>query len=234
MQNLTLSKLAEGIVKVRDNAKKAFEDAGILKEAGRISSAYALAYISCEESGKISILLGAATNLAHGAPVDWKTTGKRFRSHQSKASQFLALARTIPFIMETAARGEKTIDTERLFIKALLGVMVGPQLFASRNAAFYCDFDRDAFIRPEDQIDSSMLDSMMEFARQNLKAAEVLAAGSAEDVALRIDGAAKAGRSQTTYTHVENSKALIEDLLSPENKLLIDKALKEAFAKQKA
>ena len=231
MRDLTLNQVAIGVFKIFANAKSLLQDAYLLKQNNRISSAYALAYICCEKAGKISILVGAATNLAHGSEVKWKSTSKRFLSHNSKASQFFALARTIPSILKAAADGETVIDFEQLRIKALLGVMMGPTLFANRSAALYCDEKDGTFSVPADHISLEMLNEMLDLAEQNIAGAELMCGDSSDDFAARMMQMAKDGKSKTTYDHIETSKSLVEFLLSPESRAVIKEAFTEASKK---
>ena len=53
---ISLAMIAEGMNVARTNAKRLFDDASALHEVRRTHSAAALAILSIEESGKISIL----------------------------------------------------------------------------------------------------------------------------------------------------------------------------------
>jgi AbiV family abortive infection protein len=203
MQKLSLQTICDGAVRVRDNASELLEDARLLRQNGRVSRAYALAYMACEEAGKLSILLGAATKIALGIPVDWKATRKRFRSHDSKASQFMGLARSIPIILEAVAAGRKTIDTEELMIKATVGVVFGPALFAKRNASIYCDFAEASFTSPNEQIKESMADQMIEYANTHIIAANAILGQSAEEATKNITAAASRTRYDNAMTYAK-------------------------------
>jgi AbiV family abortive infection protein len=194
MQNLSLQTICDGIVRVRNNASELLEDAKLLRQNGRISRAYALAYMACEEAGKLSILIGAATQIALGVPVDWKTRRKRFRSHDSKASQFMALAKAIPIIQEAAAAGRKTVDIDEVMIKSAVGVVFGPTLFATRNAAIYCDFVDGSFTSPSEQIKETMADQMIEYAGNHVLVANMVLGKSAEEAATSITASASQER----------------------------------------
>src|ERR1700730_11644399 len=186
MQNLSLQTLCDGMLRVRDNAASLLEDAKLLRQNGRIPRAYALAYVACEEAGKLSILVGTATETVLGIPIDWKVKYKRFRSHDSKASQFLGFARAIPMLLEAVAAGRKSVDAEELMIKATAGVLIGPALFTKRNASIYCDFVENSFTSPADQIDDKMADQMIEFAELHVAAANLILGNSAQEAAKTI------------------------------------------------
>ncbi|ESZ46655.1 AbiV family abortive infection protein [Mesorhizobium sp. RSR565B] len=186
MKDLSLQAICEGMIAIRHNASELLKDAELLYQNSRISRSYALSYVACEEAGKLSILLGAATQIVLGIPVDWKVTGKRFRSHDSKASQFMGLASAVPLIEEAVAAEKKAIDVEDLFMKAAAGVAVGPALFRYRNASMYCDFEDGSFVTPDERINASMAEQMIKFAKQQITAANVLLASSAEETAANI------------------------------------------------
>ena len=183
MNQMSLLAICEGMIRVRDNAAELLEDARLLRENGRVSRAYTLAYMACEEYGKLSILIGVAVKMVVGIPVAWKATRKRFNSHNSKASQFVALARTIPLILEAAASGSKTVNTEELMIKASVGVLFGPTMFSMRNASIYCDFVDNSFVGPSEQINESMADQIIGYAQTHLATASRLIVGTPEDLA---------------------------------------------------
>jgi AbiV family abortive infection protein len=186
LENLTLHTLCDGMMRIRDNAAALLEDARLLRQNGRKCRAYTLAYMACEKAGKLSILIGAATQIVLGISVDWKTTRKRFRSHDSKASQFMGLANAMPIIRAAAEAGERTVDIEDLMMKAAAGVLVGPALFAQRNSSIYCDFADGAFTSPDQQISDEMADRMIEYATQDVAAAKLMLGYSIEETANKL------------------------------------------------
>lgn len=135
MRDLDLLTLCQGIVAVKDNALELLDDAKLLRANSRLARAYAAAYMACEENGKLSILLGAATQIIIGRPVDWKSTAKRFRSHDFKASQFMGLANAIPILESAVEVGLTSVSVDEVLFKAFVGIKVGPMLFQSRNAS---------------------------------------------------------------------------------------------------
>jgi AbiV family abortive infection protein len=170
--------------------------------------------MACEEAGKLPILIGTATEVVLGIPVDWKTTHKRFRSHESKASQFLGLARAIPMIRSAAAAGQKTIDAEEMMIKAAVGVVIGPALFSKRNASIYCDFEGNSFTSPVDQIDSGMTDQMIEFAEQNVAAANLILGSSAQEAAQKLKNRASRERYDAIMSRASEAADLAQTAMS--------------------
>lgn len=193
--------LCQGIVAVKDNAFELLDDARILRANNKLARAYAAAYMACEENGKLSILLGAATQIIIGRPIDWKTTAKRFRSHDSKASQFMGLANAIPILESAIGESQKSVDVNQLLFKAFVGVNVGPMLFQTRNASLYCDFVDGVFKRPSDVITSELVDRMINAAEINIRAATELACDTAEETAKKL----KERTSAQRYDAVMNS-----------------------------
>jgi AbiV family abortive infection protein len=198
MRDLDLITLCQGIVAVKDNALELLDDAKILRANSKLARAYAAAYMACEENGKLSILLGAATQVILGRPVDWKSTAKRFRSHDSKASQFMGLANAIPILEKAVKESQKSVSIDEVLFKAFVGVNVGPMLFQRRNASLYCDFVDGVFKRPSDVITSEIVDRMIDAAEINIRAATVLACDTAEETAEKLKGLTSAQRHDST------------------------------------
>jgi AbiV family abortive infection protein len=66
------------------NSTQLCGDARLLLNAGRFSTAYALAELAGEEAGKSLLLLRAGTDLALGNKVDWKELQRRLSDHSAK------------------------------------------------------------------------------------------------------------------------------------------------------
>jgi AbiV family abortive infection protein len=94
--------IAEGMNAARQNAKRLFKDASVLQEAGRTHSAVALAILSIEESGKISILRKMVLCVSDD---EWRQAWKDYRSHTSKNVAWI--------VGELVAKGAKTLDELR-------------------------------------------------------------------------------------------------------------------------
>jgi AbiV family abortive infection protein len=225
MKNLDLITLCQGIVAVKDNALELLDDAKILRAKSKLARAYAAAYMACEENGKLSILLGAATQIIIGRPVDWKSTAKRFRSHHSKASQFMGLANAIPILESAVKEGQKSISIDDLLFKVLVGVNTGPMLFLGRNASLYCDFVDGVFKRPSDVVTSEIVDQMINAAEVNIRAATVLACDTAEETAEKLKELTSAQRHDSIMNSV---REFVDDFYAN----LPHKEEKEAMAKE--
>jgi AbiV family abortive infection protein len=94
--------IAEGMNAARANAQRLLEDARALHDAGRMHSAAALAILSIEEAGKVSILRQMALC---ESDEEWKQAWKEYRSHTSKNFMWI--------LGELAAKGARTIDDFR-------------------------------------------------------------------------------------------------------------------------
>lgn len=228
MKDLDLITLCQGIVAVKDNAQELLDDAKILRANNKFARAYAAAYMACEENGKLSILLGAATQIVIGRPVDWKSTAKRFRSHDSKASQFMGLANAIPILESALKEGHKSVSMEELLVKAFVGVNVGPMLFQGRNASLYCDFVDGVFKRPSDVITSEIADRMIDNAEINLRAASAIAGETAEETAEQLRKRTSTQRHDSMMSSMREFVDLFYANLPPKEEM--EDMLKEIYA----
>lgn len=86
--SLSASQIASGINLAIKNSRRLFEDASLLFDKGRYPSALALAILSIEESGKVSIL--RSLSLADDGK-ELKKGWKRYRSHKDKNTHWIAL-----------------------------------------------------------------------------------------------------------------------------------------------
>jgi len=93
---LTASQIAAGIEAAQANANRLVEDAKVLFEAKRFPSATALAILSTEERGRVSILKRLALV---NAPAHVKAVWKEYRSHRAKNSGWI-----IPDLVPGGAR----------------------------------------------------------------------------------------------------------------------------------
>ena len=99
---LTLAKIAEGMTRALQNAERLAEDAETLLQAGRVPSAFALAILSIEESGKVAILRQMATAYEE---KEWATLWKAYRSHTKKNALWI--------FGELVQNGARTLDDLR-------------------------------------------------------------------------------------------------------------------------
>ena|SRR5437762_3106144 len=95
---LSLEQVAEGMNAAGRNAKRLCEDAQLLYDSGRYATALALAVLSIEESGKLSLLRGVACATTEER---LKEAWKEYRDHRAK---------NVAWIMgELVAQGAKTL-----------------------------------------------------------------------------------------------------------------------------
>ncbi|HOB03337.1 AbiV family abortive infection protein [Casimicrobium huifangae] len=99
---LVPAQIAEGMTRALKNAERLAEDAESLLKAGRAPSAVALAILSIEESGKVTILRQMATA---SEEKEWADLWKAYRSHTKK--------NTLWIFGELVQRGAKTLDELR-------------------------------------------------------------------------------------------------------------------------
>lgn len=78
---LSAEEIARGMNAARDNARRLLEDARLLLDKGSYATAFALAALSIEESGKLSILRGLALARDEG---EAKKYWREYRSHTRK------------------------------------------------------------------------------------------------------------------------------------------------------
>lgn len=78
---LTEEQIAEGMTRALKNAARLAEDAATLLASDRVPSAVALAILSIEESGKVSILRQMAIAVED---KEWQQLWKAYRSHTKK------------------------------------------------------------------------------------------------------------------------------------------------------
>jgi AbiV family abortive infection protein len=99
---LTAQQVADGMNAATRNARRLYEDAMIMAEAGRYATACALAALSIEESGKLSVLRSLATAKNE---VARKTAWREYRTHQAKNFAWI--------IVDLARQGARTLDDMR-------------------------------------------------------------------------------------------------------------------------
>lgn len=99
---LTAAQIAEGMRLALQNAARLAEDADSLLKSGRVPSAVALAILSIEESGKVSVLrqMAIAEN-----EKEWLQLWKAYRSHTKKNTLWL--------FGELVQKGARTLDELR-------------------------------------------------------------------------------------------------------------------------
>ncbi len=97
--NLEASQIAAGMNAAARNATRLVADARLLMQNGRHPSAAALAILSIEESGKVSILRGLAVSRTAD---ELKARWREYRSHTSK--------NVLGGLLEEVAKGARKLD----------------------------------------------------------------------------------------------------------------------------
>jgi AbiV family abortive infection protein len=197
MKDLSIEQLCQGIFCAIDNALNLLNESKILRSGGHTARAYALAYMACEEFGKVSILAGAATKLAIKRPVDWKSVAKRFRSHESKAMQFNGLDAAIPIILEAVAQKKTSVDLDTIQRAAATAMLEKKTSLKDRNSALYCDYDAGQFVNPKNIVSNQAADILIGVAERQLDVARKVFDTTAEDAANMIRARANPQRYDT-------------------------------------
>ena len=149
---LTANQIAEGINAATKNAKRLFEDANLLLEAGRFPSAAALAILSIEEAGKVSILRALA--LAKTAE-DVNEAWNNYRSHIKKNTTWL-----LPQLAQQG--GRKLEDFKLLFDESSDHPYILDQV---KQIAFYTDcLGKAHWSLPQEVIDESLAKILTQIA----------------------------------------------------------------------
>ena len=194
MQDLPITVLCSGILKIRRNAASLIEEAELLFANGRSSRAYVLAYTACEELGKIAIVVGMVTRVAGNTHVNWKSFSKRFRSHNSKAIQFLSLGTILPILRDTA-RGQK-IDLVDVEAEVRKNFAAAASTVAERNSGLYCDFEGKNFFAPDERITPDIASRFIALGKQQLEISEIFLGNTVDEVEERLVKYAKRGGAE--------------------------------------
>lgn len=146
MNQLNLSELCAGVATACANAAELLAEAKLLFENQHYSRSYALAYMSCEEMGKVPILLSAAGRVHMRGKVDWKDVTKRFRDHEAKAKLFLSAA--VGASLELLHASGAAV-TKEMFVDAINEAQDrAASVFAKRNSALYTEESSGKFVSP--------------------------------------------------------------------------------------
>lgn len=162
MEKLTIDQLHELRLRIFDNAESLHKEAKLLHDHGFYARAFLLAYFTCEELGKIPIIVGVIGRLLKNEVVDWKKTIRRFRDHKAKVDsddfhQFV-FSTELDLLYDSDLKWleeAKKISTDRV---------------KRKNNSTYVDFQSDAVISPLQQITKEQSVEMLERAFSSLRA----------------------------------------------------------------
>ena len=148
---LTAAAAAQGMNAAIANARRLYEDAQSLADNGRLPSALALAILSIEEAGKVSIIRGIAMcESDEEARGEWK----RFRSHREKNVQWI--------LADLVSKGARTLEDLRQVVE---GKEHPAMLDRIKQHSFYTDcLTPCRWILPEDVIPDSFANSILRIA----------------------------------------------------------------------
>ena len=84
MDKLAIEELHQLRLRIFENAESLHKEAKLLLDNGFYARAFLLAYFTCEELGKVPIVVGVIGHLLRNEAIDWKKVMKRFRDHKVK------------------------------------------------------------------------------------------------------------------------------------------------------
>ena len=150
--HLSAIQIADGINAAAENARRLIEDAQTILDADRYPSAAALAILSIEESGKISILRGLALVRDDKELVDrWRS----YRSHTKKNTGWI--------LPDLVAKGARTLEDFRPMFDELADHPL--VLDHIKQIAFYTDCLGNAnWSIPSKIIDRELASSLVKIA----------------------------------------------------------------------
>jgi AbiV family abortive infection protein len=76
---------------VLSNSRELQREAVLLREAGHVPRAYALAHLALEELAKAQLLCSQAISVILGRSIDWKAFWGRWRNHTAKMQTAVVL-----------------------------------------------------------------------------------------------------------------------------------------------
>lgn len=151
-KKLTPAAISDGMNAAARNAKDLVEDAKVLLDNGRYSRALALAILSIEESGKISVLRGLATATSES---ELKEQWKKFRSHRAKNVQWI--------LVDLGLKGARKLeDLKPIFDEDSDHPEVLDQL---KQASLYTDYSENGkWMEPNSVVDENLAKSIVKVA----------------------------------------------------------------------
>jgi AbiV family abortive infection protein len=157
---LNAADLAKGMNAARRNATRLLDDAKFLLESDRFASALALAILSIEESGKVSILRGLA--IAPTQEIAWQSW-RDYRSHRRKNTQWI--------LPELVKRGARTLEALRLATEPAVHTEL---LDSVKQIAFYTDcLGNKNWSEPSFVIDGGLAREIVALASTLVKGSDV-------------------------------------------------------------
>ena len=147
--SMEIATLADGALKLLTNARQLYDEAVILRRAGRLSRSCFLHQISLEECAKIAMLGALAASILTGQKTDLNRFFRAFASHRAKNftnAYYLPLSEA-----ESAAREEKQ---SKLAVEAFRQLQreFHSEANTAKNASLYVDFRAGRFLSPSEQV----------------------------------------------------------------------------------
>jgi len=184
MKDLTIDQVHRAIVEVILNASELVEDAEVLFRAGKAARAYGLAYLACEEMGKLPQFIRAFEMLLSAKKVDWRQVTRAFRNHETKALSSFTIANALNLPVPPGE--EHPTITPSIIFGFLQAHLEARRSFAKvtrREEAFYCDLYNNEFRRPSTVIMPNEAQALIALARTLVEASKPIYMGkSLEEV----------------------------------------------------
>jgi AbiV family abortive infection protein len=162
MKELTVGQLHQLRLQIFDNAESLHKEAKLLLDHGYYARAYLLAYFSCEELGKLPIIVGAVGCLESGATVDWKKVMRRFRDHKAKVDSDDMHQYMFGVDLDLVSNSdlEWLVDARKKSAGRV----------ALKNKSTYVDVQDGRMVLPLNEIDVNHATKMLERAFESLRA----------------------------------------------------------------
>ena len=162
MKKLNIDQLHELRLSIFDNAESLHKEAKLLYDNGMYARAYLLAYFSCEELGKIPIIVGALGQLIQDKEEDWSKVNNRFHNHKAKVES--EDFHHYVFALEADLLGNSDVKwLEKQKEKARSKV-------DEKNRSTYVDVVEGKIVLPAEQVSAEKAKDMIERAFKSLTA----------------------------------------------------------------
>ncbi|WP_165903441.1 AbiV family abortive infection protein [Thiobaca trueperi] len=162
MEKLTIDQLHELRLRIFDNAESLHKEATLLLDNGYYARAFLLAHFTCEELGKIPIVVGAIGRLLKNEAVDWRKVMRRFRDHKAKVDSDDFHQYVFGIELDLLRDSDlKWLEAAKVASKSRVN---------HKNNSTYVDVQDAAVISPLEQITKEQAVEMLDRAFQSLRA----------------------------------------------------------------
>lgn len=185
LEELTISELEIGIVKVLENAENMIFEADLLYKKGRYPRAYTLSQLAIEEIGKSRLLFSLIMDLKLGNEINYKEANRDFIHHQTKSKSAIVFETIVLLVMHSNGKGSPD-QRKTKFLNALEELQKESEsiddLNNKKNGSLYVGIVDKKFITPEDVISREMVDGLRTNALIRLEASRTILKAMLEDI----------------------------------------------------